>query len=143
MGVKSALSQEEVKAILSRIEERLVLLGMSKEEFYAKSGVSSATYSYWNTGKFNPTPKKLKSAAEVLKVSYEYLVTGESQKNKPVLPEESELDDEFIELLTHNWGKLNSKRKDLIKFIITTDSKVVDMMSTIADTIGKGNSENV
>ena len=91
MGVKSALSQEEVKAILSRIEERLVVLGMSKEEFYAKSGVSSATYYYWNTGKYNPTPKKLKSAAEVLEVSYEYLVTGSEQKNKPATHEGREL----------------------------------------------------
>lgn len=58
-------------------------LGMSKEEFYKLSGISSATYSYWNTGKYNPTVKKLKSAAEVLGVTYEYLVTGEEQKNKP------------------------------------------------------------
>jgi transcriptional regulator with XRE-family HTH domain len=100
MGVKSALSQEEVKAILSRIEERLVVLGMSKEEFYAKSGVSSATYSYWNTNRYKPTPKKLRNAAEVLEVSYEYLVTGEGQKNKPALPQENELDDELVELLT-------------------------------------------
>lgn len=100
MGVKSALSQEEVKAILSRIEERLVVLGMSKEEFYTKSGISSATYSYWNTNRYKPTPKKLRNAAEVLEVSYEYLVTGEGQKEKPALPKENELDNELIELLT-------------------------------------------
>ena len=81
-----------VKVVLSRIEDRLIALGMSKEEFYKLSGISSATYSYWNTGKYNPTFKKLKSAAEVLEVSYEYLVTGEEQqKNKPALPEENEL----------------------------------------------------
>ena len=79
-----------VKVILSRIEDRLITLGMSKEEFYKLSGISSATYSYWNTGKYNPTPKKLKSAAEVLGVTYEYLVTGEEQ-NKPTLTEEDEL----------------------------------------------------
>ena len=79
-----------VKAILSRIEDRLITLGMSKEEFYKLSGISSATYSYWNTGKYTPTPKKLKSAAEVLGVTYEYLVTGEEQ-NKPTLTEEDEL----------------------------------------------------
>lgn len=80
-----------VKLILSRIEDRLIALGMSKEEFYKLSGISSATYSYWNTGKYNPTPKKLKSAAEVLGVTYEYLVTGENQKEKPVPSEEDEL----------------------------------------------------
>lgn len=80
-----------VKVILSRIEDRLIALGMSKEEFYKLSGISSATYSYWNTGKYNPTPKKLKSAAEVLGVTYEYLVTGENQKEKPATHEGREL----------------------------------------------------
>lgn len=80
-----------VKVILSRIEDRLIALGMSKEEFYKLSGISSATYSYWNTGKYNPTLKKLKSAAEVLGVTYEYLVTGEGQKNKPATHEGREL----------------------------------------------------
>ena len=50
----------DVKVILSRIEEQLRLLGMTKEDFYAQSGISSATFSYWNTGKYKPTPKKLK-----------------------------------------------------------------------------------
>ena len=50
--------------------------GMTKEEFYSKSGISSATFSYWNTGKYKPTPKKLKNAAEVLGVDYNYLLTG-------------------------------------------------------------------
>ena len=80
-----------VKVILSRIEDRLIALGMSKEEFYKLSGISSATYSYWNTGKYNPTPKKLKSAAEVLGVTYEYLVTGKTQKEKPATHEGREL----------------------------------------------------
>lgn len=97
MGVKSALSQEEVKAILSRIEERLVVLGMSKEEFYTKSGISSATYSYWNTNRYKPTPKKLRNAAEVLEVSYEFLVTGEEQ-NKPATHEERELTEKQLRM---------------------------------------------
>ena len=99
MGVKSALSYEEVKAILSRIEERLVVLGVSKEEFYAKSGISSATYSYWNTNRYKPTPKKLRNAAEVLEVSYEYLVTGEEQK-KPATHEGDELTEAQRQALT-------------------------------------------
>lgn len=80
----------DVKVILSRIEEQLRLLGMTKEDFYAQSGISSATFSYWNTGKYKPTPKKLKSAAEVLGVTYDYLMTGEKE-NKPALPQENEL----------------------------------------------------
>ena len=76
----------DVKVILSRIEEQLRLLGMTKEDFYAQSGISSATFSYWNTGKYKPTPKKLKSAAEVLGVTYDYLMTGEKE-NKPAAHE--------------------------------------------------------
>lgn len=137
------MTKSEIDAILSRMEIRMAELGMSKEHFYELSGISSASFSQWNTGAHKPTKKKIGQAAAVLGVSFEYLWFGEGQKNKPVLPEENELDSAFIELLTNNWGKLNSKRRNLIEFIITTDSKVIDMMSTIADTIGKGKSENV
>jgi len=74
-------------AIIKRIEIRLAEIGMSKADFYEKSGVTSASYSQWNTGKFNPTPKKLRSAAECLGLSYDYLVTGSEQNEKTPTPE--------------------------------------------------------
>ncbi len=103
-------------------------------------GLSNAAASGWKKGK-EPSDTTLQKLADYFDVTVEALT--EEPKNKPALPQENELDNELIELLTHNWGNLNSKRKNLIEFIITTDAKVVDMMSTIADTIGKGNSENV
>ena len=63
-------------AIIKRIELRLAELGMSKADFYNGSGISSASYSQWNNGKYNPSETKLRAAANCLGVSYEYLRYG-------------------------------------------------------------------
>lgn len=63
-------------AIIKRIEVKLIETGMSKAEFYEKSGISSASYSQWNTGLYNPSKRKLESAAKCLGTTYEYLVNG-------------------------------------------------------------------
>ena len=63
-------------AIIKRIEMRLSELGMSKADFYKISGISSASYSQWNTGMYKPSEKKLRSAAKCVGVSYEYLCNG-------------------------------------------------------------------
>ena len=71
-------------AIIKRIEIRLTELGMSKAEFYKRSGVSSASYSQWNTGKYNPSKAKLKKAANVLGLDVDYLCYGVTQnENSP------------------------------------------------------------
>lgn len=69
-------------AIIKRIELRLAELGMSKSDFYKLSGISSASYSQWNTGKYKPSESKLRSAAECLGVSFEYLCYGVEQKTE-------------------------------------------------------------
>lgn len=76
-------------AIIKRIEIRLTELGMSKADFYKNSGISSASYSQWNTGMYNPSPKKLKSAAECLGLSYDYLCYG-SNEEKEKAPADSD-----------------------------------------------------
>lgn len=72
-------------AIIKRIELRLAELGMSKADFYAKSGISSASYSQWNTGKYKPSDTKLRRAAEVLDVTLDYL-KGTAQISIPTGP---------------------------------------------------------
>lgn len=67
-------------AIIKRIELRIAELGLTKADFYKQSGISSASYSQWNTGKYNPTDCKLQKAAEVLGVSFEYLRYGKKEK---------------------------------------------------------------
>ena len=84
------MTKNEIDAILSRMEIRMAELGMPKERFYELSGISSASFSQWNTGLHKPTKKKIGQAAAVLGVSFEYLWTGEKE-NKPALPQENEL----------------------------------------------------
>lgn len=94
------MTKTEIDAILVRIEIRMAELAMSKEEFYAQSGISSASYSQWNTGLHKPTKKKLADAARVLNVSLEYLLTGKDEEKKPA--HEGELTDtqhEAIDLI--------------------------------------------
>lgn len=71
-------------AIIKRIEIRLSELGMNKADFYKLSGISSASYSQWNTGLYNPSEKKLRSAAECLGITYEFLRYGAKEtENAP------------------------------------------------------------
>lgn len=73
--------------LITRIEIRLKELGKTKGEFYKESGISSASYSQWNTGDFSPSKRKLKAASDCLGVSIEYLLNGEenpeTKKEKP------------------------------------------------------------
>ena len=78
--------QIDVKEVIKRVEVRLAEIGMSKAEFYRKSGISSASFSQWNTGVNSPSMKKLKNASECLGVSFNDLLTGE-QKEKPAAEE--------------------------------------------------------
>ena len=64
----------DVKELIERIELRVAKMGMSKEMFYKNSGISSASFSQWNTGVHKPTLKKVTAAAKTLGVSVEYLL---------------------------------------------------------------------
>ena len=70
----------DVDAVLARINLCIEIRGWTKEEFYEKSGIKSASFSQWNTKRHMPTKKKLLQAAECLGVSLEYLLTGDSEK---------------------------------------------------------------
>ena len=64
----------DVKTLIDRIELHIAKMGMSKEMFYKDSGISSASFSQWNTGIHKPTLKKVTAAAKTLGVSVEYLL---------------------------------------------------------------------
>ena len=74
--------QIDTKRVLRRIELRLTEIDMEKGEFYAKSGISSGSYSQWNTEAHQPSLKKLRSAASVLGVSLEYLLYGDGAEKE-------------------------------------------------------------
>lgn len=69
--------------IIRRIDICIAEAGIPRERFYKESGISSASYSQWNTGTHAPTKKKLSCAARYLGVTLEYLLTGNSQKETP------------------------------------------------------------
>lgn len=104
----------DVKSVIARIELLLAQKEMSKEEFYAKSGISSASYSQWNTLTHKPTQKKLGAAANCLGVSLDYLLFGFEQKEKPTTQEGSELDPRRREA----WKLLNSLSDEKLEKVL-------------------------
>lgn len=59
------------KELVRQIEVRLSELGMKKKEFYALTGISSAAFSYWNTGRSKPSLDALTRIDAVLGTSFE------------------------------------------------------------------------
>lgn len=112
------MTKTEIDAILRRIEIRMAELGMSKEEFYEMSGISSASYSQWNTGAHKPTKKKLADAAKTLKVSLEYLLTGEEDEKKPAPISENELTPYILDVVRVMEKVDANKQKQLREIII-------------------------
>ena len=64
------------------IEVRLKEMGITKKQFYSDTGISSATYSQWNTGQFSPSKRKLEAISKYIGVPVSKL-TGEEQKENP------------------------------------------------------------
>ena len=68
--------------IVNRINAMLAEKGISKQEFYEACGITSASYSLWNTGKTTPRRKNLEIIADFLNTTVEYLLTGFGEKEK-------------------------------------------------------------
>lgn len=67
----------EKSPIVVRINTLLAKKDITKAEFYEKCGVTSASFSQWNTGKSKPRLKNIERIAKFLGVSSEYLLYGE------------------------------------------------------------------
>jgi len=61
----------ETKEIVRQIELRLAELGIKKGEFYKLTGVSSSSFSQWNTGIAQPSRDALHRIDAVLGTSFE------------------------------------------------------------------------
>ncbi|MBQ9167739.1 MAG: helix-turn-helix domain-containing protein [Oscillospiraceae bacterium] len=106
-------------AIIKRIEIRLSEIGMTKAEFYEKSKISSASFSQWRTGKYKPSEKNLVKAAEVLGVSYSYLLNGvEEKENAPVTDDESDVLDQVDIAFYGDFKKLCEDDKATIRDMV-------------------------
>lgn len=73
--------------IVSRINGLLAEKGISKRDFYQDCGITSASYSLWNTGKTTPRMKNLEVIADYLETTTDYLLTGLGEKEKAPTPE--------------------------------------------------------
>lgn len=85
--------------MIQRIEIRLKEMGKSKSEFYRETGISSATYSQWNTGQFGPSKRKLEAISAYTGIPMSDL-TGEEQKEKPPAQGEGPMYPEWYGKLT-------------------------------------------
>ena len=86
--------------IVNRINSLLAERGIDKKKFYEDCGITSASYSLWNTGKTKPRMKNLETIAEYLHVPVSYLLEGKEQKEKPA----------------PDWDGLSGKDKRLIEW---------------------------
>lgn len=102
-------------AIIKRIEIRLSEIGMSKADFYSRSGVSSASFSQWKTGVYKPSDKKLQQAAECIGVSYDYLVTGNDEKAPADTGKRSVSDDDIKFALFGGEGEITDAMYDEVR----------------------------
>ena len=55
--------------IVKVVQAELARKGISKAEFYEKTGISSATFSQWRTGKYNPTRDKIRAISNFLNIN--------------------------------------------------------------------------
>lgn len=107
-------------AIIKRIEVRLSELGMSKADFYNLSGISSASYSQWNTGLYNPSEKKLRSAADCLGVSYEFLRYGDVKtKHAPAVSGKGDVLDDVDVAFYGEFKELSEDDKEIVRSMVT------------------------
>ena len=95
--------------IVNRINSLLAERGIDKKKFYDDCGITSASYSLWNTGKTNPRMKNLEIIADYLHVPVSYLLEGKEQKENPALQMENglkEIDAIFEQLTPSRQAKL-------------------------------------
>lgn len=106
-------------AIIKRIEIRLSEIGMTKAEFYKKSGISSASFSQWRTGKYKPSEKNLVKAAEVLGVSYSYLLGGVEEKEiAPTTAGKSDVLDQVDLAFYGEYKELSEDDKETVRDMV-------------------------
>ena len=97
--------------IVSRINGLLAEKGISKRDFYQDCGITSASYSLWNTGKTTPRMRNLEIIAEYLGTTTDYLLTGLGEKEKaPTQEGERQISDDDIMFAL--WGDSDDVDKD-------------------------------
>lgn len=104
------------KNLTAAIETELRRRGISKGEFYKRSGISSATFSQWKSGEYSPSKEKLKSIEAYFGVSADQLVSSEGQKKTTAENDDglSEAKRAAIYLIKHMSDDELDRKKDAI-----------------------------
>lgn len=102
--------------IVSRINGLLAEKGISKRDFYQDCGITSASYSLWNTGKTTPRMKNLEVIADYLETTTDYLLTGLGEKEKaPTQEGEREITfDDFTYAMQNESKELTEMDKQIL-----------------------------
>ena len=102
--------------IVSRINGLLAEKGISKRDFYQDCGITSASYSLWNTGKTTPRMKNLEVIADYLETTTDYLLTGLGEKeNAPTQEGEREIGfDDFTYAFYEESKDLPDEKKKML-----------------------------
>ena len=58
------------KKVVQIVEQNLAKSRISKQQFYDQTGISSATFSQWRSGMYNPSAEKLRQIESVLGISF-------------------------------------------------------------------------
>ena len=82
--------------IVGRINALLAEKGISKQSFYKDCGITSASYSLWNTGNTTPRIKNLEIIAKYLNTTVDYLLTGLGEKEAKAQPPVQQVSDDDI-----------------------------------------------
>ena len=87
--------------IVARINTLLAQKGIQKKDFFSACGITSATFSQWNTGEIkSPRKKSLKRVADFLGVSVEYLLYGDGAEKESALDPKTEgVDDKIVQFI--------------------------------------------
>lgn len=99
---------DNAKLIVSRINGLIAEQGIPKKQFYVDCNITSSGFSQWKTGQTNPSMKKIRTIADYLKTTPEYLMFGDEDKKKKIYInktyESGENFDDF-QVAAHNYLK--------------------------------------
>ena len=105
--------------IVARINTLLAQKGIQKKDFFSACGITSATFSQWNTGEIkSPRKKSLKRVADFLGVSVEYLLYGDGEEKESAPDPKTEGEDAQLAQLIAGFSRLSPQQKSAVLAVI-------------------------
>lgn len=109
------MDQEQLLAMLARIDVLLTKKEISRSTFYSDIGITAGAFSQWKKGITSPRMKSVEKIADYLGVSVDYLIDGENRM--AVTPSSNSHSNESIEAMNLIDAQPPAERKRLISAI--------------------------